>query len=128
MEETSSRRSYSKAYIALALSLGNFAPYTVLMVYSTQLYKQLDFDNLGFYILAITSFSGALMCLLSPGIVLSINSKRSIIISSFGITLGFILTVGYGYVVTFFLSSVKILKTSVTAYAINFSLSSSSSS
>eukprot|EP00826_Nyctotherus_ovalis_P009239 TRINITY_DN12432_c0_g1_i14.p1 TRINITY_DN12432_c0_g1~~TRINITY_DN12432_c0_g1_i14.p1 ORF type:complete len:382 (-),score=73.86 TRINITY_DN12432_c0_g1_i14:160-1305(-) len=57
------------------------------MVFSTQLYKQLNYDNLGFYILAVTSFSNALMCLLSPGIVLSLNSKRAIVISSFGITL-----------------------------------------
>lgn len=85
-EIESARKSYSKAYLALGLSLGNFAPYTVLMVFSTQLYKQLNYDNLGFYILAITSFSGALMCLLSPGIVLSLNSKRAIVISSFGIT------------------------------------------
>jgi len=79
-------KGYSKAYLALGLSLGNFAPYTVLMIYSTQLYNQLNYDNLGFYILAITSFSGALMCLVSPGIVLSLSPKRSIVLSSFGIT------------------------------------------
>ena len=80
--------NYPKAFFALGLTLGNFIPYTVLMVFSTQLYKQLVFNDLGFYILAVSSLASALMCLLAPGIILSIGSKRSIIISSFGIILG----------------------------------------
>lgn len=87
--------SYSKIFLALGIALGNYIPYTVLMVFSTQLYKHLDFANIGYYILALTSFSGALMCLISPGLVLTFGSKRSIILGSFGLSY-FQITLGHG--------------------------------
>ena len=94
--------NYCKAFFALGLTLGNFIPYTVLMVFSSQLYKQLDFDNLGFYVLAVSSFSGALMNLLAPGIIFSMGSKHSIILSSFGMTLWIC-----GYIIPFMCNNTK---------------------
>ncbi len=75
-----------KVLVCLCISLGNFAPYTVLMVFSTQLFKQMKFGNFGYYILSAASLSAAVMCLISPGIVLRFGSKLSIIIASCGLS------------------------------------------
>jgi len=76
------KSDFMKPISAMLIALGGFIPFTVLAVFSTQLFKQMDFNNLGFYILGVVAFSSAIACLLSPGIVLRLGSKKALIFSS----------------------------------------------
>jgi len=80
--EIKQKSEFRNPIIAMALALGGLIPFTVLMAFSTQLLKQMNFNNLGFYNLGALSFSSAIMCLISPGIVLRIGSKMALVFSA----------------------------------------------
>ena len=78
-------KNLGKVLLCLAISLGNFLPFSVIISFITQLCEQLHLHNVGFYAMGASSVSIISFCLFAPAFVRLYGTKRAIIVSSFGI-------------------------------------------